>query len=182
MSNRNTIADVINRQNNGQPLVITSTTTLHQSFNLANGSQAVLSIPNPMAPIDGVAPFPNFSADGRPFFIKFAGKVLGGEKFQVDLVQGLGLVNVVASTGLYTNGLTADNFLIEFTGMWDSQSLFLRGFYEGWVGNVSVGNLVAVASNQPANLSAVQFNLALTINTSNVNASVAITEFSADLL
>jgi hypothetical protein len=182
MANRNTIADVINRQNNGQPLVITSTTTLHQSFNLANGSQAVLSIPSTMAPIDGPAPFPNLTAQGRPFVIKFAGTVLGGEKIQVDLVQGLGLVNVVSSTGLYTNGLTADNFLIEFTGLWDAQSTLLRGFYEGFVGNISVGNLAIPGIIQPANLAALQFNLALTINTSNVNASVAITEFSADLL
>lgn len=182
MANRNTIVDVINRQNNGQPLVITATTTLHQSFNLSNGSQAVLNIPNPLAPIDSAAQFPNFTADGRPFRVRLAGKSLGGEKFQVDLVQGLGLVNVVASTGLYTNGLTADNFLIELEAMWDSQSLNLRGFYEGFVGNVSVANTVIPSLIQPANLAALQFNTALTINTSNANASVSITEFSAELV
>src|SRR5689334_14082000 len=98
MANTNSFADVINRQNGGQPLVVSASSTLHQSF-LIGGQPALLTVPNPMVSIDAGEFFPNFTADGRPFLIQAMGKVTGGERYQVDIVQGTGLTNVVASTG-----------------------------------------------------------------------------------
>lgn len=179
MANVNSFADVINRQNGGQPLIITATTTLHQSF-LINGVAALLNVPNPTSSIDTGERFPNFSPDGRPFILRAAGKVLGGEKYQIDLVQGTGLTSVLASTGLATNGLTADNFLLEAECMWDSQSQNLRCFYYGFVGNTSVNQAGVISSIQVAAASSLQFNCALTIATANANAQVQLTEFSGE--
>lgn len=181
MSNPNSIADVINRQNNGQPIVITSTKTLHQSFQLGQ-SPAMLTIPNPMAPINTPNLFPNLSPDGRPFIIRVGGTVLGGEKYQIDIVQGTGLTAVLATTGLATNGLVADNFLLEAQCLWDSQSQNLRCFSYGFVGNQQVNQSGVINSIQVASLALLQFNCALTLATANANASVALTEFSAELV
>jgi hypothetical protein len=181
LANPNTIADVINRQNNGQPLVLSPTTTFHGSFQL-NGVAALLTIPNPMAPIDTPQLFPNFSPDGRPFLVRVAGKVLGGEKYQIDLVQGTGLVNVAASTGLATNGLASDNFLLEAEFMWDSQSQNLRCFYYGFVGNTSVNQAGVINSIQVVTAASLNFNCALTIPTANATAVVNLTEFSAEVV
>lgn len=181
MANGNTIADVINRQNNGQPLIIAATTTIHQSFQL-NGQTALLTIPNPMQMIDSGEFFPNFSPDGRPFLVRVAGKVTGGQKYQIDIVQGSGLSSVLASTGLATNGLTADNFLMEAECMWDSVSQNLRCFYYGFVGNQSVNQAGVISSIQVSSVTSLQFNCALTIPTANANAQVTLTEFSAEIV
>lgn len=181
MANQNAIADVINRQNNGQPLVISSVSTVHQSF-LLNGSAALLTIPNPMVAIDAVVQFPNFSPDGRPFLIRLGGKVLGGERYQIDLVQGTGLTPVLASTGLSINGLVADNFLLEVECLWDSQSQNLRCISYGFAGPTVVAQASAATSIQVATAAGLQFNAALTIATANVNAVVQLTEFSAEVV
>jgi hypothetical protein len=182
MSNPNSIADVILRQNNNVPLTIASAGTLHQSFNLANGTQALCTIPNPMALIDSAELFPPRAASALPFLVRAGGTVVGGERYQIDIVQGTGLVNVVASTGLAINGLTADNWLIEMECQWDPTSLYLRGIYYGWAGNQGINQTSLVSSVQPANLAALQFNVALTLANANVNAAVFVTEFSAELL
>lgn len=181
MANRNTIADVINRQNNGQPLILSATTTFHGSFQL-NGSTALLNIPNPMALIDASAPFPNFSPDGRPFLVRVAGKVTGGEKYQIDIVQGTGLTPVAASTGLATNGLTADNFFLEAECMWDSTSQLLRCLYYGFTGQQAVNQAQVISSITVSTVASLQFNCALTIPTANANAQITLTEFSAEIL
>lgn len=181
MSNGNTIADVINRQNNGQPLIIASANTVHQSF-LLNGVAALCTIPNPMAMIDGGEFFPNFSPDGRPFLVRVAGKVTGGQKYQIDIVQGTGLTPVLATSGVATNGLTADNFLMEAECMWDSTSQNLRCFYYGFVGNQSINQAGVVSSIQVTTVASLQFNCALTIPTANANAVVSLTEFSAEIV
>ncbi len=182
MSNSNTIADVILRQNNGVPLTIASASTLHQSFNLSNGSQALLNITNPMTMIDSCEMFPGRSANALPFILRAAGTVVGGERYQIDIVQGTGLVNVIASTGLAINGLTADNWLLEAECQWDPTSLFLRGIYYGWTGNQGINQASLVTANQPANLAALQFNVALTLSNANVNAAFFVSEFSAEFV
>ena len=185
MANRNTIADVINRQNNGVPLSLSATTTLHAAFQLANGSAAILNIPNPMVPIDCAAPFPNLSPDGRPFLVRLSGKVTGGEKYQVDLVLGHNVLTpVVASTGLSPNGLTADNWLIEAELMFDSVSGFLRGFQYGWAGAVAnAGSGLSQASSLSAvTLATLLFTAVATIPSANANAVITVTEFEAELL
>ena len=183
MANRNTIADVINRQNNGVPLTLSATTTLHKAFPLADGSAAVMSINNPMTRIDGDAAFPNFSADGRPFLVRLAGTVKGGEKYQVDLCLGSNVITpVVASTGLSANGLTADNWLIEAEMMFDSTSGFLRGFQYGWAGPAQTSQAALSQVLSSVTLAGLQFTAALTIATANANATVTVTEFSAESL
>ena len=184
MANPNTIADVINRSNGGVPLTLVATTTLHAAFPLANGSAAVLNIPNPMQTIDEPQQFPNFAPDGRPFLVRLAGRITGGEKYQVDLVLGNNVITpVVASTGLSPNGLTADNWLIEAEMMYDSISGFLRGIQYGWAGPVAVATTIL---SQPAGLTGLslplQFTAALTIQTANANASVFVTVFEAEIL
>ena len=181
MANMNTIADVINRQNNGQPLIISATTTIHQSF-LLNGSVALLNINNPMAAIDSGLKFPNFSPDGRPFKIRVAGKVTGGEKYQIDIVQGTGLTGVVATTGLSTNGQANDNWFLEAECMWDSTSQFLRGFYYGYAGALAVAQVTLPSSITVTAASSLQFNCAVTIPTANANAQITLTEFAADII
>lgn len=179
MPNQNTIADVINRQNNGQPIVVTTASPLHQSFQLGQ-SPAVLTIPNPFASVNAPNLYPNLTADGRPFRVRAMGKVLGGEQYQIDLVSGLGLTPVVCSTGLSPGGLSADNWGLEATLFWDSASLLLRGWFEGWRGPVTVAQQSILANVSVANLNLLQFNVALTIATANASASVSLTEFSAD--
>ena len=181
MSNRNTIADVIYSQNNGQPIVLAAKTALHQSFQV-NGGTAVLTIPNPMALIEAAAAFPSRSAQALPFIIRAAGTVTGGERYQIDLNQGTGLTGTIASTGLAINGLTNDNWLVEAECLWDSASTFLRGIYYGWAGNQSVGQATLIIVNKPADLTQLQFNVAVTIANANVNASFSLTEFSAELI
>lgn len=181
MSNQNTIADVINRQNNGQPIVVTTASTLHQSFQLGQ-SPATLTIPNPMASSNSTNLFANLSADGRPFRLRAMGKVSGGEQYQIDLVSGLGLTPVVCSTGLSANGLAADSWGLEADLFWDSTSQLLRGYFEGWAGGLTIAQAAVQAKISVANLNLLQFTVALTIATANASASVTLTEFSADLV
>jgi len=182
MSNVNSVADVILQQNNGQPITLASTKTIHQSFQLGS-SAALLTLPNPLALVDAAQPFPGRAAQAIPFLIRAAGTVIGGEQFQIDIVQGTGLTPVVATTGLDTQGRVNDNWYLEASCMWDSASLFLRGMYRGWVGNVTFGWLpLAGTPISPANLASLQFNVAVTIASANANASFSLTEFSAELL
>lgn len=183
MANSNSFADVILRQNNGQALIITTAGTTHKNFTLADGTQALLTIPNPMTSINAGEFYPNLTADGRPFIIRVCGKVVGGEKYQVDLVPGANILTpVLASTGLATNGLTADNFLLEAECMWDSTSQNLRCLYYGFVGNQAVNQAGVISSIQVTTLAGLTFSAALTIPTANASASVSITEFSGEFV
>lgn len=182
MANANSFADVINRQNSGQPITISSSTTLHQSF-LLSGSPAVLTVPNPMASIDAGEFFPGLAASAKPFILRAAGYSIGGEKFQVDIVNSAtALTPVIASTGLYNNGLTADNWLLEVECMWDPTSLNLRGIYYGWAGTSAITQASLLGAPAPASLAALQFNVAVTIATANANAQIVMTEFAGEFI
>ena len=179
MSNANSIADVILRQNNSVPITLTSTTSLHQSFQLG-GSAAVLTIPNPQACIDSQVYFPARSASAVSFIVRAAGTGGGGgEPWQIDICQGTGLTPVIATTGKYTG--VADNWLLEAVCMWDPTSLYLRGIYYGWVGSTALAQSALTQVSQPANLAALQFNVAVTIFNGNPNSSFSLTDFSADM-
>jgi hypothetical protein len=179
MSNANSVADVILQQNNGSPITLKSTTSLHQSFQLS-GSAAVLTIPNPMVCIDSQVLFPSRSASAISFIVRAAGLGGGGgEPWQIDICQGTGLTPVIATTGKITG--VADNWLLEAVCMWDPTSLYLRGIYYGWAGASSIGQNALTQVSQPANLAALQFNVAVTIFNGNPNAAFSLTDFSADM-
>ena len=179
MSNANSVADVILQQNNGSPITLKSTTSLHQSFQLG-GSAAVLSIPNPLACIDSQVLFPARSASAVSFIVRAAGTGGGGgEPWQIDICQGTGLTPVLASTGKIVG--VADNWLLEVVCMWDPTSLYLRGLYYGWGGVTAIAGSSLIQACQPANLAALQFNVAVTIFNGNPNSSFSLTDFSADM-
>jgi hypothetical protein len=180
MSNASTVTDAILQQNNGQPITLAATTSLHQSFQLKGGTVNI-TVPNPMACIDSQVLFPSRSAAGLTFVVRAAGLVTGGERYQIDINQGTGLTNTIASTGLALNGLTADNWALFAVCLWDPISLNLRGIYYGWSGNQQVAQAALVTSTQPANLAALTFNCAVTIANSNPNALFTLTDFSCDL-
>jgi hypothetical protein len=180
MSNVNTVADVIIGQNAGQPITLAASTTLHKAFSIG-GSAAVLSLPNPLALIDSATTFPGRAAQAIPFLIRAAGTGGGGgELYEITINQGTGLTPVIAKTGLFSG--VADNWLLEAECMWDSASLFLRGFFYGWAGAVLVGQAALSSVISPANLGALQFTCAVQIQQANANASFSLTEFSAELL
>src|SRR5579859_1829368 len=180
MSNASTVVDAILQQNNGSPITLAATTALHQSFALG-GSTVNITLPNPLACIDSQVLFPSRSAAGLSFLIRAAGLVTGGERYQIDINQGTGLTNTIATTGLAINGLTADNWFLEAVCLWDPTSLRLRGIYYGWTGNQQVAQASLVSSLQPANLAALTFNVAVTIANSNPNSLFTLTDFSADM-
>ncbi|MHB8666775.1 MAG: hypothetical protein ACYC7B_04545 [Burkholderiales bacterium] len=182
MSNRNTIADAILQQNNGQPFTIAAKTTLHQSFGFPGNVPVQVAVPNPMALIDANAPFPGRSANGLPFIIRAGGQVTGGEQYTIDINLGTGLTQQIATTGNALNGRVADNWLLEAECMWDPTSLWLRGIYYGWAGPVGINQSALATAQQPANLSALTFNCALTIINSNANALFTLSEFSIELV
>lgn len=181
MANANSFADVINRQNGGNPIIIQAPTTLHQNF-LLGGAAALLTVPNPMSSIDAGEFFPNFSADGRPFILRAGGKVTGGEQYVVEVNLGGTLNQVVATTGLSSNGQVADNWLLEIEAMWDSTSTFLRGIYYGWAGATQVSQGTLATVQKPANLAALQFGCAVQIASANANALFSLTEFSGEFI
>jgi hypothetical protein len=175
----NSIADVINRQNNGQPIIIASPSTLHQSFQLG-ASAATLTIPNPAALVNSGDRYYNFSATARPFVIRAAGKVTGGQRYQIDIVRGTGLTPVIASTGLALNGNNFDNWFLRATCMWDPDSGDLRGFFTGWTGNQLVPLQPLSQNVLDIKLTDLVFNVALTIQNANPTAVFSLTDFSAD--
>jgi hypothetical protein len=182
VSNGNSFADVIVLQNNKQPLTLSSTTTFHGSFQMG-GSAALLTIPNPMTvAIEGGEFFPGASAQGKPFIMRAAGLVTGGQRYQIDIVQGTGLTPVVASTGLSQGGLQNDNWLVEVQCMWDTSSGFLRGIQYGWVGATAITQQALSQSISGLTLTTLQFNVAVTIATANANALFTLTEFSAEFI
>jgi hypothetical protein len=180
MANANSIADAILAQNNGQPLTLAATTSIHQSFQ-KGGAAVQLTIPNPMAMIDSGDEFPGRSASGLSFLVRAIGLVTGGERYQIDINLGTGLTQTVASTGLAVNGLTADNWALFIEAVWDPTSLLLRGVQYGWAGNQAVSYSALSGSFSPANLAALTFNVAVTIANANANALFTLTDFSADL-
>jgi hypothetical protein len=180
MSNPNTISDAIMQQNNGAPIVLAATSTLHKSFSLG-GAAVVISVPNPMAGIDSSTNFPGRSAGGTSFLIRAVGQVTGGEPYTIDINQGTGLTPTIASTGNAANGRTADNWSLEVLCSWDPTSLFLRGIFYGWAGPNQVANQSLLAVVSPANLAALVFNCAVTISSANANASFTLSDFSIDL-
>lgn len=180
MSSILTCSDLI-LQNNGQPLTLSGSTTFHKSF--GNGGVAgQVTVPNPMVSINAPELFPGRAANGLAFGIRAVGLVTGGQKYQIDINLGTGLNQTIASTGLSTNGLTADNWFIETECVWDPTSLFLRGIYWGWAGPIALTQATLVTANQPANLAALTFNVAVTCATANPNAVFTLTDFSADII
>lgn len=180
MSNASTIADVILQQNNGQPITLATKTSIHQSFQLG-GSAAQCAIPNPMACIDSQVLFPSRSAAGLAFLIRASGLVTGGERYQIDINLGTGLTQTIATTGLALNGLTADNWFLEAICLWDPTSLNLRGIQYGWTGIQQIAQAALSTAQQPATLSALTFNCAVTCANANANALFTLTDFSADI-
>jgi hypothetical protein len=186
MSNLNTVADVILRQNNGQPIVFAVTTDVHASFSIS-GATAVLSLPNPLAAADAPLGLTSRAATGIPFLIRVAGELqLGrGVGYQIDLNQGTGLTPAIASTGLQTAplgaGLYLDNFFLEVEALWDPNPLNLRGIQYGWVGATAIAQSAIVGSS-PAALANLQFNIGVTIINPNPGNQVTITAFDAEWL
>lgn len=185
MPNVNTGFDVIYQQNNGQPIVLSVPTTGHQQFKLGAGA-VVGTFPNPVALIESGVHFPSRALSAIPFVVTIGGiiSVGRGVGFQIDLNQGTGLTPAIASTGLITAplgaGLYTDNFLLEIEGMWDPTSLNLRGIQYGWSGATQIAQSALVAS-APANLAALQFNVAVTVLNTNAANQFTLTEFSGDL-
>lgn len=186
MSNTNSFSDVIYQQNNGQPIVLSVPKQGHTQFMLG-ASPAILTVPNPMALIPSSVAFPGRAAQTLPLVIKAAGTFsLGrGVSYQLDINQGTGLTPAIASSGLQITplgaGLYLDNWFIQITAMWDSASLNLRGYVEGWVGNISISQATLVNS-APATLAALQFNIAATVTSANPSNSFTLNEFSGDLI
>lgn len=180
MANRNTVADVINRQNNGQPLSIITTTSLHQAFQI-NGSQAVLTLPSPMAAIDTTGLFPGLAPIWKPFLLRAAGYSVAGAQFNIDFVNSAtALTPVIASSGLFTNGVQNDAWFFEVQGMWEQNSGKLRGKSQGFLGGQLVAAAALIGPATPATVSALQFSVAVTIANANANTQIWLTEFSAD--
>lgn len=186
MPQLNTVFDVIQRQNNGQPISLNFPTTGHQQFLL--GSAAVVgTIPNPIALVDNGESFLNLSATAIPFTVTAAGTFqLGGQvEFQIDLNLGTGLTPVLASTGLQTAGAGPfnDNWLIEIKGLWDATSLKVRGTYSGWAANNTFSGVLngGSAGNTAAALANLQFTPAVTCLNANSINTFTLTEFSGNL-
>lgn len=190
MANRNTVADVIREQNNGQPIVLSLANRGHFAFQL-NGANAVLSVPNPLAPSNDGGPSPVFNAAAQavPFTVAACGLLSStarGQQYQIDLNLGTGLSPAVASTGLITipNGAGTEltNWGLIFEGMWDSASTKLRGIYYGWAGQVSVAQAGVLAAPTAAALANLQFTCAVTVPGATLGTtSFTLTEFSVDL-
>jgi len=181
LSNVNSFSDVILRQNNSQPLLFSSTGPIHGQVLLGAGA-AVLSLPNPLAPIDSGANFTGRAATAVPFLLRVAGTYAVSGNLQIDINQGTGLSPAVATTGLVTGNLVSkpDNWFIECPMMWDAASLNLRGLQYGWVGGTAIAQSSIVLSS-PANLAALQFNIGVTFTSPNPGNNITVTEFSAEL-
>jgi hypothetical protein len=186
MSNINTVADAILKQNNGQPIVFASATQIQS--NLAVGGATVsITLPNPLATVDTGVAFPNRAASGIPFLVRLAGTLqLGrGVGYQIDITQGTGLTPAVMTTGLQTSplgaGLYNDNFFLESQCMWDPNSLNLRGIMYGWVGATAIAQAAIVAS-APAALANLVFSVGILFVNANPSNQVTITAFDAEWL
>jgi len=182
----NTGFDVIYQQNNGQPIVLSFPAQGHQQFKLGAGV-AVGTFPNPVSLIESGGHFPGRAASAIPFIVKAGGLITAGRgvQVQIDVNQGTGLTPSIASTGSFTTplgaGLYQDNWVIEIEGMWDPTSLNLRGIQYGWIGGTQISQAALVGS-APANLAALQFNVAATVVNANASNSFTLTEFSGDLV
>lgn len=181
MSNINSFSDVILRQNNSQPLIFSNAGPIHGQVQMG-ASAAVLSLPNPLAPIDSGAFFPGRAATAIPFLIRIAGTYAVSGNLQIDLNQGTGLSPAVASSGLIAGSTVnnPDNWFIECPMMWDAASTNLRGLQYGWVGGTAIAQ-AAIVKSSPANLAALQFNIGVTFTSPNPGNNITVTEFSAEL-
>lgn len=184
MSNPNTFADVILHQNNGTPLTLTPATAGHFAFQLGAGN-AVLSLPNPLAMIDAIVPFPGRAATALPFIVRVAGTfTLGGNaKYQIDLNQGTALAPAVASTGLLFSAAAGgtDNFLIECEMLWDPTSQNLRGIQYGWSGPNAITQAITIPVTVTS-LAQLQFTVGVTVLNVNPVNSFTLSEFSAEVI
>lgn len=185
MSNFNTVADLILRQNNGQPIVTTFPSTVgHQQVMLGAGA-AVVTLPNPLATSDTTGLFQGRAATAIPFYVRAAGLITapGSGSFQIDINLGTALAPTLFSTGnsrlvpVLTS--TNDNWLLEIEAMWDPTSTFVRGIGWGWVGSQQVAQ-AAINNNTAANLASLQFNIGITFLNANPTNQLTVTEFSAD--
>lgn len=189
MANRSTVADVIRQQASGQPLLLALATQGHFAFQL-NGANAVLSVPNPLAPSNDGGPSPvfNAAAQGVPLTLAACGLISStarGQQFQIDINLGTGLAPAVASTGLVSVPLGAgayqDNWGIIVEGMWDSTSKNFRGIYYGWVGATAIAQASLNGAPAPSSLSGLQFTCSVLYPGATVGTtSFSLTEFSAD--
>lgn len=183
MSNVNTVVDVIQRQNAGNPVVQAFPTTVgHTQFSYGVGNPVIASVPNPMALIDADKTFPGRSAQAYPLVIKAAGTLTlaAGVRYQLDINQGTGLAPAIASTGLIVNPATVnDNWALVIECMWDVVSTNLRGIFYGWSSSTNVAQSALVLSS-PASLAALQFNVGVTVLGPNPTNSFSLTEFSVD--
>jgi len=185
MSNFNTVADLILRQNNGQPIVTPFVSTVgHQQVQLG-ASAAVLTLPNPLAATDTTGVFQGRAASALPFYIRAAGLITapGSSAFQIDINLGTALAPVLFSTGVQrlqpVLTSTNDNWALKIEGMWDPTSTFVRGIGYGWVGSLQIAQ-AALVNNTAASVAALQFNIGITFLNSNPTNSLTVTEFSAD--
>ena len=167
MSDVNTVSDVIFRQNNSQPIVLTLATQGHFQFLLGAGP-AVATVPNPMALIDSGVAFPGRSAQALPLLIRAAGLISSnarGQVVQIDINQGTGLSPAIATTGLQTiptgAGTYTDNWLMEIEGLWDATSQNLRGIVYGYFGPNNIAQ-ATIVNSAPAALANLQFNVGVT--------------------
>jgi hypothetical protein len=185
MSNVNTVQDAIILQGRANPVTLAFTTAGHVPFG-GSASPLVLSIPNPAVLAISGDTFPGRALDGVPFLISAGGKMtLGrGVEYQIDVNQGTGLTPSIASTGAQTSplgaGLYNDNWYLECECMWDSASLNLRGIYYGWAGSTQIAQAPLVTS-APANLAALQFNVAVTVVNANPANVFTLTEFAVEI-
>lgn len=190
MANVNSVADVIRRQNNGQPLVLQLATQGHFAFQV-NGANAVLSAPNPLALADvGVeSPVGNANATAIPITLAACGLISStarGQQYQMDVNFGTGLSPAIATTGLVTipggAGAYVDNWGLVIEAMWDATSQNLRGIYYGWVGNAAVAQAALNGAPSAAAVSGLQFTCAVTMPGATVGTTTfTLTEFSLDL-
>lgn len=189
MPNLNTIADAIQVANAGNPVTLANPIG-HLPFAVGGGT-VVLSIPNPMALIEGSpSEFAGRSAQGLPLVIRASGLYTYAPfgTFRIDVNQGTAVAPAIATTGLITAGasaagLTSDNWSFKIDLMWDALSTNLRGVYSGWIGSTLIdltaldgGSLVTVAS-----LAALQFTVAVTGFSSNPGNLFTLTQFDASV-
>jgi hypothetical protein len=184
MSNFNTTADLILRQNNGQPIVTSFAAAGHYQVQLG-ASAAVLNLPNPLTLVDTTGLFQGRAASAIPFIVRAAGLITapGSSAFQIDINLGTSLAPTLFSTGVTrlqpVLTSTNDNWLLEIYGMWDPTSTFVRGIGYGWVGSLAVAQ-TALVSNTAANVASLQFNIGITGLNANPSNALTLTEFSAD--
>ena len=187
MSNFNTVSDVIQQQNAGNPIVLSFGSSVGHKQVVLGAGAAVLTLPNPLAASDWPGTFGGRAATAIPFIVRAGGTITapGSGVFQIDINLGTTLAPVVASTGSVRLQpvLTSvnDNWLIEIEGMWDPTSTNVRGIVYGWVGSLAIAQ-AAINSNTAPSLAALQFNIGVTMLNANPANQVTVSIFDGELV